>query len=72
MEGSMTKAQKIMKSYDRKWVSMRNKNCYDRKYAIAHLIRETAHQVLPHNPKHEFTAWKQEMLQIADEIEALQ
>jgi len=51
---------------------MRNKNCYDRKYAIAHLIRETAHQVLPHNPSHTFTAWKQEMLQIADEIEALQ
>jgi len=72
MGGVMTKAQQIMKSYDRKWVSMRNKNCYDRKYAIAHLIRETAHQVLPHNPNHTFTAWKQEMLQIANEIEALQ
>jgi len=39
-----TKAQKIMKSYDRKWVSMRNKNCYDRKYAMVEWLK-TAYQM---------------------------
>jgi len=35
-------------------------------------LREVVNQVLPYSPSDTFTAWKQEVLQIADEIEALQ
>ena len=37
---------------------------------VAAALREVVNQVLPHNPSHTFTAWKQEVLQIADEITA--
>jgi len=65
----MTKAEKVILAF---WDSHQQERLYWHRDGVAAALREVVNQVLPHNPSHTFTAWKQEMLQIADEIEALQ
>jgi len=65
----MTKAEKVILAF---WDSHQQERLYWHRDGVAAALREVVNQVLPHNPSHTFTAWKQEMLQIADEIEAQQ
>jgi len=65
----MTKAEKVILAF---WDSHQQERSYWHRDGVAAALREVVNQVLPHNPSHTFTAWKQEMLQIADEIEAQQ
>ena len=51
----MSKAEKVIQAY---------------RDGVAAALREVVNQVLPYSPNDTFTAWKQEVLQIADEIEA--
>ena len=51
-------------------LSMRPKSG-DRQKLIAHIIRESVQQVLPDTFSGTFVSWKQELLKIADEVEAL-
>jgi len=64
-----TKAEKVMLAF---WDSHQQERLYWHRDGVAAALREVVNQVLPHNPSQEFTAWKQEVLQIADEIEAQQ
>jgi hypothetical protein len=43
----------------------------DRQKLIARVIRESVQQVLPDTFSGTFVSWKQELLKIADEVEAL-
>jgi len=65
----MTKSEKVILAF---WDSHQQERSYWHRDGVAAALREVANQILPHNPSHTFTAWKQEMLQIADEIEAQQ
>ena len=65
----MTKAEKVILAF---WDSHQQERLYWHRDGVAAALREAANQVLSYSPSDTFTAWKQEMLQIADEIEALQ
>jgi len=63
----MTKAEKVILAF---WDSHQQERLYWHRDGVAAALREVVNQVLPHNPGQEFTAWKQEVLKIADEISA--
>jgi len=63
----MTKAEKVILAF---WDSHQQERLYWHRDGVAAALREVVNQVLPHNPSQEFTAWKQEVLKIADEISA--
>jgi len=63
----MTKAEKVILAF---WDSHQQERSYWHRDGVAAALREVVNQVLPHNPSQEFTAWKQEVLKIADEITA--
>jgi len=67
MGGAMTKAEKVILAF---WDSHQQERLYWHRAGVAAALREASNQVLPYSPSDTFTAWKQEVLQIADEIEA--
>jgi len=62
-----SRAQQVILAF---WDSHQQERSYWHRDGVAAALREVVNQVLPHNPSQEFTAWKQEVLKIADEISA--